>query len=67
MAVTTPPATLAEGVRAVLAAATGTELADVRVRRLTGGASREIYAVCATDRAGRESTAVLRRDPPGRG
>ncbi|MFI2229432.1 phosphotransferase [Nocardia testacea] len=67
MAVTTPPATLAEGVRAVLAAATGTELADVRVRRLTGGASREIYAVRATDRAGRESTAVLRRDPPGRG
>lgn len=64
---TTPPAILAEGVRAVLAAATGTELAGAEVRRLTGGASREIYAVRATDHAGRESSAVLRRDPPGRG
>lgn len=64
---TTPPATLAEGVRAVLAAATGTELAGAEVRRLTGGASREIYAVRATDHHGRETTAVLRRDPPGRG
>ncbi|MGW0005356.1 phosphotransferase family protein [Nocardia grenadensis] len=67
MAVTTPPATLAEGVRAVLAAATGTELTGTEVRRLTGGASREIYAVRATDRTGHESSAVLRRDPPGRG
>ncbi|MEV0107837.1 phosphotransferase family protein [Nocardia sp. NPDC050799] len=67
MAVTTPSATLAEGVRAVLAAATGTELAGAEVRRLTGGASREIYAVRATDHTGREITAVLRRDPPGRG
>lgn len=64
---TTPPATLAEGVRALLAAATGTELAGAEVRRLTGGASRETYAVRATDSAGRETTAVLRRDPPGRG
>ncbi|MFI6308876.1 phosphotransferase [Nocardia fusca] len=67
MAVTTPSATLAEGVRAVLAAATGTEFAGAEVRRLTGGASREIYAVRATDHTGRETTAVLRRDPPGRG
>ncbi|WP_280401756.1 phosphotransferase, partial [Nocardia carnea] len=67
MAVTTPAVTLAEGVRAVLTAATGTELAGAEVRRLTGGASRETYAVRATDPAGRETTAVLRRDPPGRG
>ncbi|WP_280423662.1 phosphotransferase family protein [Nocardia carnea] len=67
MAVTSPADTLAAGVRAVLAAATGTELTGAEVRRLTGGASREIYAVRATDSAGREISAVLRRDPPGRG
>ena len=64
---TTPPVTLADGVRAVFGAAVGAELRSAELRRLTGGASREIYAVRATDGTGREFSAVLRRDPPGQG
>ncbi|MER7451252.1 phosphotransferase [Nocardia beijingensis] len=67
MAVTTSAVTLADGVRAVLSEATGARLAAAEVRRLTGGASREVYAVHATDETGRLLAAVLRRDPPGHG
>jgi aminoglycoside phosphotransferase (APT) family kinase protein len=65
--VTIPPPTLADGVRAVLSEATGTVLVAAEMRRLTGGASREVYAVGATDRTGKQFAAVLRRDPPGHG
>ncbi|MFI9412186.1 phosphotransferase [Nocardia gamkensis] len=67
MAVTIPPPTLTDGVRAVLSEATGTVLVAAEMRRLTGGASREVYAVGATDRTGKQLAAVLRRDPPGHG
>ncbi|MGW5381792.1 phosphotransferase [Nocardia sp. NPDC003963] len=66
MAVTTPP-TFADGVGAILGTAVGTELRLTGLRRLTGGASREIFAVHAVDDTGREYSAVLRRDPPGQG
>lgn len=64
---TAGPPTLADGIRAILGPATGTDPHVTGLRRLTGGASREIYAVQATDDSGREFSAVLRRDPPGRG
>ena len=51
-----------------LAGCTGTALADVEVdglRRLAGGASREIWALVARV-AGRDYDLVMRRDPPGR-
>lgn len=72
MAVRTQPTasgslTPADGVRAVLGAATGTGIAEVELRQFTGGASRQVYAVTARDQAGGELRAVLRRDPPGHG
>ncbi|MEV0706357.1 phosphotransferase [Nocardia aurea] len=59
--------TLIDGVRAVLGQAVGTEIVTAEIRRFTGGASREVYAIHATDRDGAPVTAVLRRDPPGHG
>lgn len=72
MAVRTHPTasdspTSADGVRAVLGAATGTEITEVQLRQFTGGASRQVYAVTARDHTGGELRAVLRRDPPGHG
>lgn len=72
MAVTpesTPPeaVTLSGGVGAVLAAATGRVISDVRLRPFTGGASRQVFAVEARDPANAPVRAVLRRDPPGHG
>ncbi|MBF6175344.1 phosphotransferase [Nocardia blacklockiae] len=64
---TAQPVSLAEGVRAVLAAATGTALAEVELRQFTGGASRQVYAVAGRDDTGAPVRAVLRRDPPGHG
>ncbi|MBB5917804.1 aminoglycoside phosphotransferase (APT) family kinase protein [Nocardia transvalensis] len=58
---------LPDGVRDVLAAALGTALTDVELRRFTGGASREVYAIAARDDRGAPVRAVLRRDPPGHG
>ncbi|WP_040834980.1 phosphotransferase [Nocardia brevicatena] len=61
------PLTPADGVRAVLGAATGIGIVEVELRQFTGGASRQVYAVTARDQAGGELRAVLRRDPPGHG
>lgn len=59
--------TLAEGVGEALSAATGRTVRDVTLRRFTGGASREVYAVTARDDTDAPVRAVLRRDPPGHG
>ncbi|WP_308014821.1 phosphotransferase [Nocardia coffeae] len=59
--------TLAEGVGEVLRAATGRTIGEVILRRFTGGASKQVYAVEARDDAGETVRAVLRRDPPGHG
>ncbi|MCX4094958.1 phosphotransferase family protein [Nocardia sp. alder85J] len=58
---------LADGLRAVLGEALGCLLTDVEARQLTGGASRQVYAVTARDDTGATRRAVLRRDPPGHG
>ncbi|WP_019928012.1 phosphotransferase [Nocardia sp. BMG111209] len=55
------------GLAAVLGAALGTTLTEVRARQLTGGASRQVYAVAARDDTGAPRRAILRRDPPGHG
>ncbi|MQY25318.1 phosphotransferase family protein [Nocardia aurantia] len=63
-----PAATgLADGVGAVLGAALGATLTEVRARQLTGGASRQVYAITARDDTGAARQAILRRDPPGHG
>ncbi|WP_067674327.1 phosphotransferase family protein [Nocardia miyunensis] len=59
--------TLAEGVGAVLREATGRTIDSVSLRRFTGGASKQVYAVSARDDADEPVHAVLRRDPPGHG
>ncbi|WP_237737202.1 MULTISPECIES: phosphotransferase family protein [Rhodococcus] len=67
MAMTHAPVTLEDGVRAVLTAAYGTGTTVGEPRQLTGGASRQVWAVDAESPDGRPLPVVLRRDPPGHG
>ncbi len=63
------PKTSPDGLGHQLAAALSTTLGEVEIRslrRLTGGASREIWSFDAVDAAGRVHELVLRRDPPSR-
>ncbi|WJJ12255.1 phosphotransferase [Prescottella equi] len=67
MAVTDAPSDLGNGIRLVLSDAFGTEMAVGEPRQLTGGASRQVWAVDARGADGRSQEVVLRRDPPGHG
>ncbi|WP_338050732.1 phosphotransferase family protein [Rhodococcus pseudokoreensis] len=67
MAMTDAPVALADGIRAVLTAAYGTDATVGEPRQLTGGASRQVWAVDADGPDGQPRPVVLRRDPPGHG
>ncbi|GAB2631167.1 phosphotransferase family protein [Prescottella soli] len=67
MAVTHVPGSLGDGIRVVLSDASGTEMTVGEPRQLTGGASRQVWAVDAHSADGRSLAVVLRRDPPGHG
>lgn len=58
---------LRDGLAALLTEVYGPGLTVGEPRRLTGGASREVWAVEVTDTEGRARPVVLRRDPPGHG
>ncbi|MDF3304520.1 phosphotransferase [Rhodococcus sp. T2V] len=67
MAMTDAPVALADGIRAVLTAAYGMDATVGEPRQLTGGASRQVWAVDAGGPDGQPLPVVLRRDPPGHG
>ncbi|WP_020106561.1 phosphotransferase family protein [Nocardia sp. 348MFTsu5.1] len=67
MAVNNGTPTLGDGIGEVLSAALGYELTVGEPRQLTGGASRQTWAVDVHDAQGRSIPVVLRRDPPGQG
>ncbi|MGU3584633.1 phosphotransferase family protein [Rhodococcus sp. C26F] len=58
---------LEDGIGAVLSEAFGTETTVDVLRRLTGGASRQVWAAETHSADGRSQEVVLRRDPPGHG
>lgn len=64
---TDPSGRLGRGIQAVLSAACGADITVGQPHRLTGGASRQTWAVDAYDTDYRALAVVLRRDPPGRG
>ncbi|CAM3111334.1 phosphotransferase family protein [Prescottella defluvii] len=61
------PVSLGDGVRLTLREAFGTEVTVGEPRQLTGGASRQVWAIEVRDADGRSQEVVLRRDPPGHG
>jgi aminoglycoside phosphotransferase (APT) family kinase protein len=67
MAMTHAPGTLQDGIRAVLNSVCGTAVTVGEPRQLTGGASRQVWALDADGPDGRPLPVVLRRDPPGHG
>lgn len=62
-----PTVTLADGIATVLSEARGETVTVTNVRRLTGGASRQVWSVDARTCDGTVLPVVLRRDPPGHG
>ncbi|WP_068275426.1 phosphotransferase [Aldersonia kunmingensis] len=67
MAVIEATLSLAEGIREVLNATTGSKVTVGEARQLTGGASRQTWLVDTYDAQGQHVPVVLRRDPPGHG
>src|SRR5690606_10850113 len=58
---------LEDGLADLLAELWATPVTITGLRRLTGGASRQIWAFDAVRASGAVSECVLRRDPPGHG
>jgi len=67
MAVTHAPGSLGDGIRVALSEAFGADMGVGEPRQLTGGASRQVWAVEVRGADGRSQEVVLRRDPPGHG
>jgi len=67
MAVTHAASSLGDGIRVALSDAFGDEITVGEPRQLTGGASRQIWAVDLRGVDGQSQDVVLRRDPPGHG
>ncbi|MDF3319962.1 phosphotransferase family protein [Rhodococcus sp. C3V] len=67
MAVTHAASSLSDGIRVALSDSFGDEITVGDPRQLTGGASRQIWAVDVRGVDGQSQDVVLRRDPPGHG